>query len=428
MAHIIVTGIPKIGKSEVIDKVIKYSSTEKILKHNTQSISLGNIFKDIAFDLYSTKPENVPSLDYLLKEAIGKSTVNETKSRLKDVKKEESILVDTPISMIDGERSILSRVRSPDDFILFDDVKSIDAIITLIDAPKIVQNKLKGTIYPTDKERLLFWMNIESELSISYGDSVTGKRKRAIEIINNYSDKKMDVNGYDSVRNIVMPRRNAEISILKMLYDYNIAGRLPVIGYLVGPISNAKINGTEKTDAEIQRKLDNETKIGEFSKEAQKYILAINPIVLADTEFTLVDRAHTIHRDINYFVARSDIIIGYYPEECDSPGTEEELRNATMMAKPTILIHPKTRAEEEGRKKMVFDFVPTIRFYHEDEFYAAIANPNVVDELYKKGQVRNPAQARRALEMLVVGSKPRYHMFNNLLENNELFEKFKINI
>ncbi|NQV08641.1 hypothetical protein HQ529_02175 [Candidatus Woesearchaeota archaeon] len=452
-ANIIVDSIPGMGKTELLQQVQKYFKQE--FNGDVHIISLGDLFEETPREVMYTKKRHIPKIDYLLKQMNRNATIEKAKNHMLQ-HQNESIIIDTPLTIFAGEQPIPNIVRLPSEFTSIDDIRSIDTIVSVINAPEIVAEKLKHTPYSHKIGELLDWIALDTEIAKSHAMSLTdfNKRKQALysqiikipqPVLEEYVPElysqireflKQDPTSH-YVNHIVMPKQNAVISLLKLLYDYKDNGKRSVVVYAAGPITSVKVKDGEKGEI-VKEKLDEEKRINEFSRKLQEYGLIVNPIVLADTTYDDKGKAHTTHRDLNYFVPYSDLIIAFYPsnrrtidiEENEtesgkeiiktvkdgrSIGTETEMRYALMMGKPVILIHP-TKEDMAGD---VFGIQPTVHFRHEDEFLEALT------DLEHSKINENPVLMRDLRMLLGKDGKPKYHDFGEIIK--EFYQPFVIN-
>lgn len=335
MRTILLTGIPRVGKSSAIEQAVALS--KKFYETSVHKISLGEIVADAAYKQWYTPSERVPFVDYQLQQILRQYGIAETKARCLSLPQNDKVIIDTPMTMFTHAGIIPDIIFTQDDISSLHHARSIDAIVTIIDNPEKVVERLQGTMYPASKEEILAWMVMEVKAT----ETITPSKTRP--------------------RHIIIPRHNAEDTIVKLLHDEQ-----PPICYLAGPITDLKEKEADSNDVKKQKCVDREKK-NVFLKRLEEYAIVHSPIELADQGISYEEVVHTVHRDIHWFVRNADMTIAYFPGAYTSTGTMEEIRATLREGKPVILIHPDSK-----QLKKVFDAQPTYSFTDEEEFFAAI--------------------------------------------------------
>jgi len=387
VTNIIVNGIPGTDKTKIVQKVQELYKDN--LEKDISSISLGDMFADMAWELFKTDPKRVAYTHYSIKQALRVATIERVLNQLLNYKenKEEPLIFDTPITMYAQGGAVPNIVRPFSDFSKLNKARNIDAIVTLIDAPEKVAERLRDTPYAKESDELLDWMGFEAEIAKSYAISLSQHKSTS-----------------NLVDYLVIPRQNSEISLVKLIHDYETKDRDSTVIYAGGPISHLQ---DESKDSEIdkRKKAKHRKKMDDFTKQLQYYGVIISPIKIADISKTPKHEEHTKHRDLNYFIPYSNIFIAYFPDDYESKGTEEEMRHALTIGKPVILIHP----TEQDKVNEVFRTKPTIHFENEEIFFNTIKNI----ESSKLSETQ-----KRVLRMFLENEKPKYNMFENIINEH----------
>ncbi len=221
------------------------------------------------------------------------------------------------------------------------DIEKFSHVVTLIEDPNKMAERFEGTPYSRDVGDILNWTAMEvgvTEASMPYsreGEWVCRPRR------------------------LILPRENSDTSLAKLLNDSDAQ-----VIYLAGPITHMKDKQDDTEEKRKQKYIDRK-RMDDFQKKLQEYAVVITPMVLADQGVKPEEIAHTVHRDISWFVGRADIIIAFFPGDYFSAGTTQEIHAADRIGKPVIVIHPKDDRE-------VFGIRPRIKYRHEDELFSDI--------------------------------------------------------
>ena len=327
MGTILLTGIPRVGKSGLADVTQKLS--EEFYETPVHVVSLGGIIGEIAYGLWNTPPDRLPYLGYELQEALRKAAIPEAIDRLRKIPTGDHVIIDTPLTMFVQERGgrIPDGIFSQHDIVRLHEARTIDHAVSLIEAPHIMAERLADTPYPSTEDCILNWTSLEAALT-----------QRNSPYTN-------------TPRTIVIPRAHSDGTLAKLLRDPTS----PVC-YFAGPITGM---GPEAMQA-----------IEDFKSQMQEYTGVITPLVMTDKQVKdLHSKAHTVHRDIHWFVRYADMIVAYYPEDYpekkESQGTLAEMYATARLGKPVILIRP-------PKKDSVFSPSVTLPFETKEQFFEAI--------------------------------------------------------
>lgn len=328
MGTILLTGIPRVGKSELIEVTNKLS--REFYEKPVHPVSLGKIVGEMANDLWNTPPERLPFLGYELQEALRKAAIFKAINELRIIPKEDHVVIDTPLSMFvqEGSGRIPDAIFTQHDIERLHDARTIDHTISLIEAPHIMADRLRDTPYPTDEKCILDWTSIEAALT-----------KRNSPYTN-------------PPRTIIIPRKHSDETLAKLLQDPT-----GPVCYFAGPITGMNKGAMDAIEA--------------FKSEMQEYSCVITPLVMTDTQVNDPQaKAHTVYRDIHWFVRYADMTIAYYPQDVDSAGTTAEMYATARLGKPVILIRP-------TKPNKVFSPAITLHFETKEKFFEAIATSRV---------------------------------------------------
>ncbi|NQU99057.1 hypothetical protein HQ533_06380 [Candidatus Woesearchaeota archaeon] len=410
MTTIVVNGLPKIGKTGIAERV------QQLYRDNFNSdlgvVSLGDTFSKIAEELYGVSSRKVPSMQYNVKqglriaavERVAKNLLREDLDRFqravnerKSVVKENPLIIETPITVYEEEGGVPDIVRDFKDFQEFNNIRNIDAMVTIIDSPQSLAGRLEGTTYPYDWFTLLDWEGFETETARSHAKSL-------------------------STRHLVIPRHHAELSLLKLIFDIE-HNRDPTIVYNARPITDLKDKPGDSDDF-LAKKANARSSINVFAENLEQYSIVVVPIeavnesnieILKSYErkrFREKERDHTIRRDIGYFVPNSNLVVAFFPYisnfniekpfKYESTGTEDEMRNSRIIAKPVVLI---VGGEQD---KKVFGLRPTAHFTRDHYLFKALGD-------LENSKYRDDITVKKDLSLLLEDGKPKYHEFGKII-------------
>lgn len=339
MVTILLTGIPSVGKTGLID--VTQSISEKYYEKSVESISLGDIVAEGAAKLWKTAKANVPKLDYEFQKALRWGAIPRAAFELGNIQ-EEHVIVDTPMTMFVS--NIPDGIFTHEDIAHLHAARSIDYFVTLIDDPNNVKDRLKGTPYPQDVDEVLSWMAME-----------------VVTTANVYRyEHETSGNAAQLKRHLVIPRKHSDETLVKLLNDPD-----PPICYFSGPITHLKLLDSDSPKQRAE-KIAAKKRMIAFRQRFQEYAVVVVPIEMADSGITNIEREHTVFRDMHWFVANADFTLAYFPGDYRSEGSFEEMRGTLRTGKPVILIHP-------GKDDQVFGVKPWMHFRSEDEFFEAVA-------------------------------------------------------
>lgn len=420
MATILVTGIPRIGKSDLIDA--SRDCSEQYYERPVQIISLGELVAEQAHRLWGTAEPRVPSLDYSYQQALRSQAIARAAFELQSVHAHrQQRLLEERIRSLEAERHQL-----------FQDLKHVAdnwQRDTPLEQPlrAILSSK---TATEEERERILLNLNQATDVHIIIDTPMTMYLFRGSDDKNTIPDiiftqedisrlhraKTLDyvvtviddayhvaerfkhspypenpstildwiaieVNATRSVmpfkterkqgrrlqivprRHLVVPREHSEETLAKLLNDEQ-----PPIVYLAGPITHLKINDADTPEIR-QKKEEARNAMAAFRDKLQEYAVVVTPMEMADGRITDKDIANTVFRDIHWFVENADATIAYFPTALHSTGTMEELRATLRFGKHAILIRPVGAGERQGE---AFGVRPTLHFGCAEDFFAAL--------------------------------------------------------
>ncbi len=369
MTNILLNGIPKIGKTEIIEDLKRLSRGK--LGEGVGTISLGDIVAEAAHEVFRIEKERIPYLDYsFLQMTLRPGAISKARLEIRDTS-ENHLLVDTPLTMYTQAGVVPEVIFSQEQIQRLHSEKPFNFVVSLIDEPSYVRERLVGTPYPREIGEVLDWMTLESQLGRKFAPY-------------DHLEEGMKVPHY------VFPVEKAAENLLKLLYDND-----PTIIYSMGPITHMKEEefDSKKHDSREEwhrleeRKKQDKGKLNEFRNELQSYAAVVVPLTMADASKSPKAVANTVFRDLNFFVPQSRLLIAYYPGNYHSSGVSEEMRHGLRMGKPVVMIHP--HEDEEA-----FGIRPTLRFGTKEEFFEVLKN-------YEK----------------LIGKRPELNVLRPLLDN-----------
>ena len=329
MTTILLTGIPKSGKTDLIQK------TQQLLRDSMEqevgNISLGNLVAEEAHRLWNTPLDRIHKVDAENQQALRDYAIAETAYRLATSQTPSSI-VDTPMSMCLQNGNVYDTIFNHGQIEkLAQAAKGIEYIVTLIDDPEEMSRKLENTSYPSEIPRILDWT--AQEVGIT-------RATRPITAAGKTS------------RYLVIPKEHSDTTLAKLLVDPN-----PPILYLGFPITHLEKDARKE--------------VINFISQMQEYAAIIVPMTIADQRVgEEKERENTIYRDKHWFATDCDMFGGFFPRDVLSLGWLEEFRKTQRTGKPSFLIRP----SRKDKKKETFNVDTTLKRYDSpEEFFAAIA-------------------------------------------------------
>jgi len=330
------SGIVGAGKSEAISKT--KALTQAALHKELYTVSLGKIFADAGKKLEI--PES--RLNYIPNEmqiALRTGVMSQCAIELLNYKPDDLVVIDGPLTLVDSV-GITQETFNMSEFKILSDPpvkRPIDRrFISIIDDPRKVIARNKGTAYPTDPADILNWTVQEVEKAKQFSDYYVEKRALAV------------------------PMEYSSQLLLKTIIDPEAP-----IAYFAYPITSAK------------NRPDAKEKINNFRNKLNLCVPFVNPIELSDRSTdSVAEMTYTKYRDLHWFVRQAQYVIAYYPEEgLPSTGVPAELKEGELLAKINILIHPR-------KERHPFGISNILQFSNEDEFFDAIKSSRT-DEKFK---------------------------------------------
>ncbi len=342
MVRLFLSGIPGTGKTPLIQRTKKIA---KGLGQEVHSISLGDIVKE------SAKDAGVDDARLLFASAVIQDALRsggamyKCAGELAELAQQDNVIIECPLTLL-SNRSVPCNTFVLKDFDSFRKFKrGIHRIICLINDPHIIAKTLEASHYATNIENILTWTGFEVN--------------RTRDMANLYSKESSP---------LVIPYEGSDTTLTKILFDSQTIDiqrptPIPTI-YSAAPISGIKKlekEGKKEDAAELRKQ------IIQFRQRLQEYAVVILPMELADQGVTEPEIAHTVNRDLNWFVRWARFTIAYFPENISSSGVNNELKEALQLGKPTVLIHPKPDSTPFGHRD-----IPYV-FKEPEEFFTAIA-------------------------------------------------------
>ena len=340
MTTILLTGTPRTGKTGLVE--VTQQLCRRYHEERVDSISMAELVAQAAYDRFRTPPERVCYIEPEMQTTLRYGAISEAGRRLL-LSKSNHLIIDTPMTMYTANGLVLDHIFSSRDIDILHGSKAIDVIVTLLEDPNLLAQRLAGTHYPTKVSELLPWMNVEVQSTANARSQISARCQRE---------------SLPGPRHLVIPRRHSDETLVKLLDD----AAAPVC-YLVRPMSHLLPTAADSVETREQKK-EARARINHFQERLQEYVIVIAPIELADLVVSEEEKAHTIFRDKQWFVAQSDMVIAYFPGDYVSEGSKEEMRANLRMGKPVVLIHPQADRE-------VFGLRPTLYFRNEEDFFPA---------------------------------------------------------
>jgi len=371
MTNILLTGIPKSGKTWLVDK------TTELLRdyheQNVENISLGELVADKAHELWNTPKESVADIDPENQQTLREYAISEAGRRVLR-RTAQHVIIDTPLTMYVHEGNVPNAIFNHGHIQgLAKDMGGLDYIVTVTDDAEEIGKRLDGTRYPRDLNTVMDW--ISNDIGVA----------EAIAPI--------EVNG-KRAKHLVIPREFSEQTLAKLLIDPN-----PTISYIGFPITHLTPKSGDSKE-KLRFKSDNLRKVMQFIPNYLEYVVGIVPMIIPDQRVGATkEREHTVFRDKHLFDKYCDLMTGFSPCDVLSLGLLEELRKNKRTGKPSFLIHPNLSAS----KIETFPFIPTLGFSNENEFFQAIISSR---DSNNDGTVMGTL--RRFLDLDQAGTVPRY--------------------
>ncbi len=350
MVTILLTGIPGVGKSALIENAQAQSA--EFYERDVTNISLGSLVAREANGLWQTPPERIQYVDDTLQAALRSYAISEAALQLERIKSpDQHIIIDTPLTLMIREGAVPVNTFDATHIAKLNRSRTIDYIITVIDNPETVAERLKESLYPRTNDDLLRWMAHE----VSLAKSVLGSSQ--------------GFNTSQRTRHLVIPNEYSEETLTKLLNDPE-----PPICYFAFPITALHEKSDDSPETKEKKRVAREA-ISEFLSRLQEYCVVKVPIKIADLGATTpIEIENTVHRDKSWFVRNADFTLAFFPGEYQSTGVSEELRESIRLGKPTIVIHPQASSTD------VFGIKTPLRYASAEEFFEAVAKSRTTPE------------------------------------------------
>lgn len=338
MTNILLTGIPRVGKTDLVEQTRGLS--REFYETRVAGFSLGEIVAEEAEHRGYASRDRIVNISPHLQELLRDCAVYKAESMLlRGIidKKNDHNIIDTPLTLMLG--SIRSTTFNADQLRDLDRaVGGISFVVNLIDAEEDMAAKYANAGKHMSKEQMLDLIANEVQQSQALPISYT------------------TIDGVTTVvRNLVIPRQNSDETLVKLL-NHKQKDFPPPIVYVGFPITHVAKN------AEIEKAID------DFISEFQEYCVAIVPMKIADLNARTKEQVeHVVNRDLNWFIKGSGIMVAYFPTDVPSTGVPAEMTRTLEIGKPVVLIHPNY---EKGGE--VFGVRPTLGFRDKKEFFEAV--------------------------------------------------------
>lgn len=366
MTSILLTGIPGIGKSQIVGEAQELAFAA--YANSVAAISLGQLVGDEAYRLWRTPGGERANLDYALQQTLRSYAIAEASHRLQAVRADH-VLVETPLSLY--LRGTVPNVTFSPEQIgeLHRAAGGFRYVVTLIDDEEVLAGKLEGTPYPADPDCILDWVGLEVEashlLTPPYAETL------------------------HAPRNLVIPTAAAAENLVKLLADPD-----PPIGYLGFPMTHLK-SAESDTPAERSGKDDARRRIAAFQDAWSACSVVICPLQASDLRISeRKTRDNIVYRDKHWFARHADYMLAFFPQDVLSLGVVDEMKYVASTGKPVILVHPNKRYLEEA-----FGIHPTLYARNEEELF---------EELHRGGTA--------LAERFLVNGKPRFSLLQDAMK------------
>ncbi|MBN1156431.1 hypothetical protein JXA85_02360 [Candidatus Woesearchaeota archaeon] len=373
MTTILLTGTPGMKKIGVMKKTNKIS--RKKYQKPIKCVSLSELVDTEAKRLWG-KQTDIVDLGLPLQQSLRSYAITEACRRFKG-EKNKHMMLSAPMTMYLG--GIIPNIifRSGDIAKLNKDI-GIDVVVTLIDDSVTLAKRLGNGHYNTSPGELLKWMAIEADATSA---NLPYRLGRGGELT--YKP------------HLIIPREYSHLNLAKLLND-----DCAPVTYCGFPITHLKIRDDDDANM-IKMKKQANRRIDEFVKKQHNYSVVIKPLRLSDSQVeSPEEKKHRVYIDKNWFVAKSDLMIAFFPVNCSSKGVFDELKHAKSLGKTTVVIHPNYTSGKE-----VFGFEPTLSYRDEEQFFAAVNNS------WKPEYDDRPERILR--RFLSDSNIPRYNLITN---------------
>lgn len=341
MKTILLTGSPGVGKTDLVRRTQELS--RRYQERDVLSISMSGLVAEAAWDRFHTPAGRICYIDPEAQATLRYGAISEAARRLL-LHSTQDTVIDTPMTMYVAGGSVLNHIFGSRDIEILDGSRPLDYLVTVLEDPHVIAQRLAGLPYPSDIPNILNWMASEVDSTLDAGHQINVRRREK---------------GLSLSQHLVIPRNHSDETLTKLLSDAQ-----PQVCYLVRPITHLRPSPQDHPEIAEQKKQARK-RVRAFQDRLQEYAVVIAPMELADLGVTEPEKAHTVFRDKQWFVANAHLVIAYFPGEYVSEGAKEEIRAHLRMGKPVAMIHP--RADTE-----VFGIRPTLCFPDEEEFFSAV--------------------------------------------------------
>ena len=306
MTTILLTGIPGTGKTGLVE--ITQGLAREYREQSVLSISMADLVAKAAHEQNNTPSDRICFIDPELQTALRSGAISEAGRRLA-LQPGQHAIIDTPMTMYAHGGTVLDHIFTPRGISILDESRPLDYLVTVIEDPHVLAQRMQGLPYPSGISELLQWTVAE---------------------VNATSAASKQIGNTHPTRHLIIPRNHSDETLVKLISNHH-----PQVCYLVRPISHLRFNAADTPEQRDQKKV-HRAQIQRFQERLQEYTIVIAPMELADTGVTAEEQQHTMHRDLRWFVAASDTVIAYFPGNYVGGGVKEKGGATIRPGKPVV--------------------------------------------------------------------------------------------
>ncbi|MFT4305022.1 MAG: AAA family ATPase [Candidatus Woesearchaeota archaeon] len=327
MANIILSGIPSVGKSKILEDLRNFS---KSIDFNVYS--LGDMMTQLTKNTLNLEKNKFVLLDQNIQKAIREGAINQIILNMNQYNSKNNI-IESAMTLMDSY-GIQQIVINSEQLRKINESFPIDYFVNIYGSPEKILNQFKNSYFPNSKQDILQWQTIEASTA-----------------------ENLRPNGS---KFLVLPADNSSQSIAKLIYS--IENEInPNVIYYAGPITHL-VDNVNDSDCILEKKRKDRESMDDLENLLQKYSIVVSPIKIDDlNSSTRNEIEHVKFRDLKWFATQSDVLVAYFPGNYESKGTTAEINYTKNLGKNVILIHPNSDKE-------TFAIQSDLHFRSKDEF------------------------------------------------------------
>lgn len=319
VSRVLCTGISGCDKGGYLAELVSFS---KERDKKIELYTLGKRVMEIASKTYPYfEPTNILNIPQKTRMSFANAAFEEA-LRLNESSEKDTFIISTHARFL--WNGVYSRSNSAEYISKFDP----DLFVTFIDASQQIQKRLNRNRQWKDQglslDQILQWQNVEVDLTTELAE-MFGKP------------------------HIILARKQPVETMYKRIF-------LPEMKMVYAAFPMTFIKESE----------ENWAKIDKYVQRLNKYFIVLDPRTIETEEQkdgnpSKVASAHTVYRDLEWYIGQVPIVVDFFPEKILSVGAIIELREAFSTGKDVYFIFPNPRHGpfEEYHAKKIFKPIET---------------------------------------------------------------------